>query len=162
MQYTDSSGGLTVSLQNEALNTGIAAGDTFLHVENLYGSNYNDILYGNGNDNRIDGRQGDDILFGGFDNDFLIGGLGDDRLDGGTGNDILVGQAGADIYVFGAGHGADRIITFAQGEDLIEFTSGITGFGDLTITQDGAHVRIDTSEGQHSCQLYARRRFRRQ
>ena len=147
VQYTDSAVGLTVNLENAALNTGIAAGDTYVNVENIYGSIHADNLSGDAGNNRIDGRQGDDDIFGGAGNDVMIGGLGDDRIDGGLGDDILVGQVGADIYVFGAGHGADRVITFTQGEDLIEFTSGVTGFGDLTITQDGAHVLITTSEG---------------
>ena len=147
VQYTDSAIGLTVNLENAALNTGIAAGDTYVNVENIYGSIHADNLSGDAGNNRIDGRQGDDDIFGDAGNDVMIGGLGDDRIDGGLGNDILVGQVGADTYVFGAGHGADRVITFAQGEDLIEFTSGVTGFGDLTITQDGAHVLITTSEG---------------
>ena len=149
VEYTyGTNAGVTASLGDASINTGDAAGDTYIDIENLYGTTFNDALYGDAENNRIDGRLGDDMLFGGDGNDYLIGGAGDDVMNGEAGNDLLLGQAGADIYQFDAAHGTDRIVVFTQGEDLIEFTESVFDFSGLTITQDGAHVNIDTAEGR--------------
>ncbi|WP_428659294.1 beta strand repeat-containing protein [Reyranella sp.] len=75
-----SAGGLTVSLANSALNTGDALGDTYSSIENLSGSNFNDVLSGNSGANRIDGGSGDDTLSGGGGSDQLVGGAGNDTF----------------------------------------------------------------------------------
>ncbi|MEP3889643.1 MAG: calcium-binding protein [Hellea sp.] len=148
VEYTyGTNAGVTASLGNSGINTGDAAGDTYVNIENLYGTTFMDTLYGDAGNNRIDGRLGDDMLFGGDGNDYLIGGAGNDVLNGEGGNDLFLGQAGADIYQFDAAHGTDRIVVFVQGEDLIEFTENVFDFSGLTITQDGAHVNIVSSEG---------------
>ena len=87
VQYNDSPVGLTVDLQNPANNTGIAAGDSYISIENLYGSQFNDALYGNNGANIIWGANGNDGLHGGGGNDVLLGGAGADMLDGGAGID---------------------------------------------------------------------------
>ena len=148
VEYTyGTNAGVTASLGDASINTGDAAGDTYVDIENLYGTTFNDTLFGDAGNNRIDGRLGDDLLFGGDGNDYLIGGAGNDVLNGEGGNDLFLGQAGADIYQFDAAHGTDRIVVFTQGEDLIEFTESVFDFTGLTITQDGAHVNIVSSEG---------------
>ncbi|WP_299776062.1 tandem-95 repeat protein, partial [uncultured Tateyamaria sp.] len=76
---------VTVSLQDTSLNTGQAAGDTYVSIEGLIGSRYDDVLYGG---------VGDDILNGGDGNDTLNGGSGADSLDGDWGDDILYGDDG--------------------------------------------------------------------
>lgn len=78
--YSTSAGGLTVSLASPGTNTGDAAGDTFVAIENLTGSAYADVLTGNTGANRLFGAAGDDIL---------AGGAGADRLHGGTGDDTV-------------------------------------------------------------------------
>jgi Ca2+-binding RTX toxin-like protein len=85
--YVGALAGLRVSLENPALNTGDAAGDSFDGIENLEGSEYNDELIGDVNNNILDGAPGDDILRGRAGNDLLIGGAGADVLDGGDGSD---------------------------------------------------------------------------
>lgn len=148
VEYTyGTNAGVTANLGDSSINTGDAAGDTYIDIENLYGTSFEDTLSGDAGNNRIDGRVGDDMLFGGEGNDYLIGGAGDDVMNGEGGNDLLLGQAGADIYQFDAAHGTDRIIIFTQGEDLIEFTESVFDYSDLTLTQDGAHLNIDTGEG---------------
>ena len=65
--------------------TGGAGIDTLVSIENLTGSDHNDILTGNAGANALSGGAGDDIL---------IGGAGADTLIGGAGNDILVEAPG--------------------------------------------------------------------
>lgn len=82
--------GLTVSLANTALNTGWAAGDTYVNVEDCTGTEYNDIIYGDGQlVNNLMGLAGDDHIYGGDGIDIMIGGAGADYLDGGAGKDEL-------------------------------------------------------------------------
>jgi Ca2+-binding RTX toxin-like protein len=76
---------------------GDAQGDTLTGIENLYGSNHNDVLTGNAGANTLSGGAGDDIL---------TGGLGADVLKGGAGNDTFVYTAIADSTV--AASGKDR------------------------------------------------------
>lgn len=76
--------GVTASLDGSFAGTGDAAGDIFVSVENLSGSDTgNDTLYGDGNDNTLSGNGGDDDLYGGGGDDVLIGGAGADNFYGG-------------------------------------------------------------------------------
>ena len=148
VQYTGgTNAGVIASLLDDSINAGDAAGDTYVDIENLYGTAFDDQLHGDNGDNRIDGLRGDDFLVGWGGDDFMIGGGGDDILVGGDGNDKLVGQGGADQFWFSSGHGDDQIIGFEDGIDLIQYNGGVTDFADLTITQVGAHVLISSAAG---------------
>ncbi len=83
---------VTVSLDGSLVATGDAAGDLFVSIENLSGSDEADELRGNDERNVIDGGDGNsaDILSGRGGNDTLIGGNGDDIMSGGNGNDVFV------------------------------------------------------------------------
>jgi Ca2+-binding RTX toxin-like protein len=85
---------VTVNLLNSAANTGDAAGDSYISVEGLVGSNFNDVL-------RIANTGGSIWALGG--NDSVIGGNGNDDLHGQSGIDHLIGGAGADILDGGDG-----------------------------------------------------------
>lgn len=74
-------------------------------IENLDGSQFDDVLKGNASANNIrglsgndliDGRAGDDVLGGGDGNDILLGNDGWDTLLGRGGRDILIGGKGRD------------------------------------------------------------------
>jgi Ca2+-binding RTX toxin-like protein len=121
-QYNDADEGLTADLEVATNNTGFAAGDSYLGVENLSGSGYGDTLRGDGVANQILGLGG---------NDLLQGRGGADRLTGGNGQDTLTGGAGADIFDFDAlGESgntpaiADLITDFTVGVDDVDL-SGI-------------------------------------
>ncbi|WP_310620437.1 M10 family metallopeptidase [Flexibacterium corallicola] len=75
---------------------GVAAGDTYINIENVKGSYGQDIIYGNDANNIIFGHHGNDKLIGGGGDDHLKGGDGDDYLRGGSGEDLLDGGDGVD------------------------------------------------------------------
>ena len=117
---------------------------TLPDIENLTGSDYNDVLAGDQRANRIAGGNGNDILYGGpggdstnrdamygdGGNDKVYGGRGDDSLYGGSGNDTL--QGGPDDDRLYGGSGADRlyggddddILDGGSGDDILEGGDG--------------------------------------
>ncbi|MBB3019430.1 serralysin [Microvirga lupini] len=94
--YADAVSGVRVDLVNRSVNTGEAAGDSFIEIEALQGSNFGDSLAGDGNGNALSGLEGNDVLHGRDGGDHLDGGAGDDILNGGAGGDILIGGGGFD------------------------------------------------------------------
>ena len=95
-QYNDATAGLTADLQVSANNTGFAGGDTYVSIEDLFGSNFDDTLRGDAGSNAVLGADGNDLIFGRAGIDTLMGGNGNDTLVGGTGGDLLNGGAGTD------------------------------------------------------------------
>ena len=115
--------------------------------DTITGGAGDDTIDGGEGDDTINAGSGDDVIRGGAGDDTIKGGSGDDTITGGAGDDTLTGDSGADTFVFGPGHGHDRITDFTDGEDVIDLSqiSGVTGFDDLTITQDGDDTVIDLS-----------------
>jgi Ca2+-binding RTX toxin-like protein len=58
-----------------------AAGDTYVSVQNVHGSQFNDVLVGDSHDNALYGYDLDDIISGGAGADYLDGGSGRDTVD---------------------------------------------------------------------------------
>ena len=83
--YETATSGLTANLRNPSTNTGDAAGDTYILIEGLVGSAFDDTLIGT-----AVGAEGHNTLEGGAGNDTLIGLGGDDDYDGGAGDDTAV------------------------------------------------------------------------
>ncbi len=96
VSYEESRGSLRVDLLFPEINTNEAAGDTFVSIENLLGSEGFDNLRGTTGDNRIQGAGNVDYIFGRAGNDTLEGGVGDDVLFGGVGQDDLRGGGNRD------------------------------------------------------------------
>ena len=63
--YVDAQSGVSASLLAPAVNTGDAAGDSYVSIEGLMGSNFNDVLTGDTNANTLLGGAGNDVLYGG-------------------------------------------------------------------------------------------------
>jgi Ca2+-binding RTX toxin-like protein len=86
--YTDATSGVFARLDAPPLNTGEAAGDTYVNIEGLIGSQHVDVLVGNEQVNVLFGQGAGDYLYGQGGNDYLVGGSGGDYLDGGSGFDF--------------------------------------------------------------------------
>ena len=105
VSYSLSSTGVTIDLSNVRVATGgDAAGDVFNSIE------------------RVTGSSGNDDIRGSTGNDTIDGFSGNDTLNGGTGNDALIGGAGTDTFQFFNSFGADRIVDFADGTELVDMT----------------------------------------
>jgi Ca2+-binding RTX toxin-like protein len=112
VSYETAASAVEANLANVSVNTGDAAGDTYITIQNLTGSTFNDVLSGDAGNNLIAGGLGDDTLSGGGGQDTLDGGSGIDVLIGtgsvvdllgGDGNDILYSGIGLDTLSGGSG-----------------------------------------------------------
>jgi serralysin len=117
--YSNATAGVVADLSSPASNTGEAAGDTYVSIERLYGSAFNDTVRGDNGANLLNGLAGNDVLNGRDGNDTLIGGNGADRLIGGGGADTFVFQTTAQS----APAARDVIDDFASGIDRMDLRS---------------------------------------
>jgi len=86
--YSASDAAVTVDIGAGSAAGGHAAGDSLTNVENIVGSDFDDLLIG-GSPNALSGGSGVDTLIGGSGADTLSGGSGLDSLFGGSGNEDL-------------------------------------------------------------------------
>jgi len=86
IDYRAASGAISASLAISSKNTGAATGDTYVSIENLTGTSFNDTLTGDANAN------------------ILTGGAGVDKLAGGTGNDTY------NVNLTAAGKLEDKVV----------------------------------------------------
>ena len=167
VDYLDSDAGVEVRLHDGTARGGDAEGDTFAgrktieyldadgetrevevpDIENLTGSDYNDILVGAHGNNRLSGGPGNDELDGGMGSDTLEGGPGNDLLRGGQDNDKLDGGEGDDTFFFAPGGGDDTVLDFGMGEDKVDLTAfeDIQSIEDLDMEQQESNLVIDLS-----------------
>jgi VCBS repeat-containing protein len=130
----DEVAGVTVSLAiSGPQNTGKGI-DTLISIENLDGTQFDDVLTGNAGDN------------------ILWGENGNDRLDGGAGNDTLMGGQGADTIVYGTGYASDTVVDFRHNDgDKIDVTglNGVYTLGQLLshATQNGNDTVLNFGNG---------------
>ncbi len=117
--YSNATAGIVADLYSPGSNTGEAAGDTYVSMERLYGSAFNDTLRGDNRANLLNGLAGNDVLNGRGGNDTLIGGEGADRLIGGGGSDTFVFQTTGQSRPAAR----DVIDDFARGIDRIDLRS---------------------------------------
>jgi Ca2+-binding RTX toxin-like protein len=143
ISYAGSSSGVVVDVEAPTNNSGYAEGDTYVSIEKVTGSNYDDTLIsayasflagGDGNDSLFAGA-GNDLLFGGIGNDRLFGGLGSDTLSGGAGDDTYFIDSSGDIVGEANAEGHDTLVssfdlTLGNSlEDLILTGAALSGTG---------------------------------
>jgi len=151
--YIDSGSGVSVTLGGSG-SGGDAEGDTLVDVENLIGSNFDDVLVGDAANN---------VLTGGTGADTLNGGLGDDTLYGGSERDTA-SFAGSSTAVNASlvtetatGQGSDSLsgiqnLIGSSGDDTLtgdDFANELTGgAGDDSISAGGSGMDVfDTIYG---------------
>lgn len=156
---------VTINLATNA-NGGSAAGDRFVSIEEVRGSEYGDDITGSRRADRLDGGSGNDVLRGGAGDDYLIGGAGADSVYGGKGHDYFhtyeSSSAGGDYYHGGQGRDeiyySDAVVLDlmngtggggAAGDKLVSIEIIRTGLGDDIITGSNRAERFDTSLGDN-------------
>jgi len=92
---------LTRGLVNQVENHNM---DVLVAIENIIGSDHNDVLYGDGASNLI------------------VGGLGDDELNGDDGNDILVADGGNDQLTGGQGEDSFELAHFRSNVKITDYS----------------------------------------
>ena len=137
---------------------GSAAGDSYVSIENIIGSSYDDDLAGNSFASTISGGNGHDDIYGRGGNDTVYGGIGNDLLDGDAGADTLYGGDGhdtlvADEYepsndVLDGGAGDDLLVAYG-GKDSLIGGSGLDVFSFTSIDPDD-NERLDGGAGKHT------------
>ncbi len=137
--------GLTINMLDSVLSTGDARDDTYLDIEAVRGTNFDDIIVGN--DLGI-------TLVGGFGDDNITGGLLDDTLIGSEGNDSLFGGGGIDTALV-RGLEADFTLSAAVGglnlmdnETILSTDEGMDFISnDVTwLSFDDALINIQTGQ----------------
>jgi Ca2+-binding RTX toxin-like protein len=133
--YRDAKSSIIASLILGSGTFGEAYGDTYLDVENVWGSDYNDIVTGDHSAGQVYGFGGNDSLSGLDGNDVFYGGSGSDTLLGGDGADAFFYLAWRDqTNIFGTrelAEGGDRFEDFASGTDRIILSRHWFGFGNI-------------------------------
>ena len=129
-------GGVTVNLLT-GTSSGAQGNDTLIKIEDLIGSDFDDVLTGDKGANQINGGVGNDSLNGGLGNDTvsyagtasavtvsLLAG----QATGGAGTDQLLGFeniTGSDFNDSLTGDGGDNILVGGAGNDLLDGQAGV-------------------------------------
>jgi Ca2+-binding RTX toxin-like protein len=127
--------GIVVDMTNtiSVTNDGDGGQDTLVNIENIIGSDNDDIIYGGDGDNLLDGGAGNDKLRGGAGKDTFIGGAGDSDMvsyldiedirgidveiaDGGM--KITVAESATDIDTLKAGHGVEILQSTIYADEI--------------------------------------------
>jgi Ca2+-binding RTX toxin-like protein len=110
-------------------------GDTYINIENIWGSNFDDALFGNNDAGQVYGFLGNDTLVGWDGNDTIYGGAGGDQLTGGNGADDFFYLAWRDqTNIYGTrelAEGGDTFADFTSGSDKIILSRYWFGFGNI-------------------------------
>ncbi len=147
LSYLDATAGIAIDLETGMGSAGDAAGDVVSGFENVYGSNFGDVITGDGERNIIFGYDGDDTLNGGAGNDTIRGGLGDDTMDGGDGIDYVNyrdATSGITIDLNADVNGFQSVTGGGVGNDTISNFENVDGtnFDDRFIGDENANIFI--------------------
>ena len=146
--YRTANVGVIVDLLNLNNNTNDAAGDSYIDIEIIEGSNLADELIGDSDGNIFHGAQGNDLINGNGGADMLLGNSGRDTINGGFGNDTIDGGQGDDTI---NGDWGNDTLNGGQGDDTIGGDRGADvingGDGDDQLSGDRGADEIDGGAG---------------
>lgn len=160
--YADATSAVNVALFLGATSTFAAGTDTYVSIENVIGSAFDDHILGEsganglsggaGND-RLEGREGDDVLEGGAGNDAMLGGAGVDTVSYlGAASAVNVALFLGSTGTFGAGFdsydGVENIIGSVFGDHLLGDTGGNRIQGQAGADQLEGREGVDLLEGE--------------
>ena len=132
--YSGAAGGVVVKLNTGmATNDGDGASDQLVSIEDITGSDFDDLIIGDTIDNYLYGGSGRDVLIGGDGDDLLEGGNGAaNQLQGGLGDDRYYVEANDTLVEF-ANEGYDSVATTRNSYTLrANFEElGFDGVGDF-------------------------------
>jgi Ca2+-binding RTX toxin-like protein len=127
------------------LATGLATAsgqdEQMVSIENLIGTNNDDIIIGSSAGNVLSGGGGNDDIDGGSGQDTINGGIGNDTIRGGFSTDTINGDAGNDVIKLFEGEFGDDINGGADTDTL-----DLSGLTASTATVDLAAGTWNTSE----------------
>ena len=123
VSFSRADSGVTFFLGGNQFNTGHATGDTYVNMEGVLGSAFDDLLGGDNSSNVVNGGAGNDYLIGAGGDDILVGGSGNDILYGGLGNDVLDGGDGLDVAYYRE----------AESGVIVDFTNRLNNAGEAAL-----------------------------
>lgn len=129
----------------------VLADDRGAGADTVLGGDGDDTLRGAGGSDRLVGGSGSDVMTGGEGHDVVLGGDGDDLVVVDAGRDRVSGGAGSDVHLLRAAGGADRIIGFQLGIDVLALAErpGIEKPRDVSVTlRDDVAVVFWTGGGR--------------
>lgn len=132
VDYSLATSGVIVNPNDPTQNAGMAAGDTYVSVGRVFGSNYDDILYAGNVMKSVVGGDGDDLL-----------------IDTST-NSFLYGENGADTFQLYHSYGtAARVMDFdsAEGDRIDVSDWGTAQFSDLSIVAQADRLIVSYDDG---------------
>jgi Ca2+-binding RTX toxin-like protein len=166
--YATATGAVTASLLSSTKNKGVAAlGDTYISIENLLGSRFDDVLEGDAFNNVLTGGLGKDKLIGGAGLDFASYSLAETAVTVSLANplankgDEAVGDTYVDIEaVHGSkfadtltGNALDNVLAGGAGADKLsggsgfDFASYATALGGVTASLANAAANMGEAQG---------------
>jgi Ca2+-binding RTX toxin-like protein len=146
--FQTSESGVHVDLVTNQGKGGAAEGDTYVSIENVTGTQFDDKIMGNGSVNILEGLGGNDVIVGGDGFDTLRGGAGSDLLlagglydtsgSGGSGAETVAGGAGADYIVLSDASSSSIVLNTGDTTDHLLLTPHMVGknpgaFGSLEL-----------------------------
>lgn len=157
VSYADATSGVSVDLGAGSASDGLGGTDTLTDIENVTGSDFDDVLTGDA---------GDNVLSGGVGADLLVGNTGNDTLDGGADVDTVsyAGAASGVSVDLGSGMASDGLggtdtlidIENVTGSDFNDTLIGSTennvllgGLGDDTLDGGAGNDTLDGGDGNN-------------
>ncbi len=130
VDYSAATGRVTVRLDNGTGGHNEAAGDTYINIENIIGSQYHhDYLYGNDSDNHLQALDGSDRLYGS---------LGADIMDGGGNTDTVYYNYSYEAVAVDLQSSTQQIGGYAEGDILISIEHAYgSNYNDIISGTDG-------------------------
>lgn len=162
VDYSGANSGALVNLTTVLAIAGTNSADRLSEIEEVRGTEYDDVIIGDGQNNLLmgndgkdrlegkgghnllDGEEGEDILIGGDDGDTLIGGSAADVITAGKGNDVvyLGAVSDYDTLAYFPDMAADRVI-YKGGHDQVLGSDGVAGQDVVVI--DSGHTAQNAS-----------------